>query len=259
VSLNRRADIGAAIGAAIVAVTCLLAVACGGGEDRPAALAGVTPVADAADGQPVLSVVAPNDEAFRVMFAWRGAPGGKMGTFVWSQAGGARRWDFAPEGGDAARIGWFSVEKDFSVIGAAASDFDCLWERTDPGQVRVGCDAVPPNRPGADALTRASMVLRISGRLPDRTIAGRTAACYAFQETRDDLGALCVEEGTGVPLYFAATGTGRNKSLHEFEATAVLPADASVVTPDLALGTILNPARRHASDLLLPSEIHVAD
>lgn len=241
---------------AALAGGCLVFAACSGGEWRPASLKGATPVADQSDGRLAMSVVPPSAE-FHVVFAWKhGSPAGGTGAFIWSQAGGARRWDLTPDGASNAGIGWFSVESEFGPAGAPASAESCLWEVKDLPQVTVGCDTSRPSQPGADALTRASTALRLTGRLPDRTIAGRDAECYALQDTRTDLGVICVERQTGIPLYFAATGEGRNKATHEFEATDVGSPPVSITAPDLHEGTILAPVQRPVSALQLPAEIH---
>ena len=200
--------------------------------------------------------MAPIDRSFRVVFDWiDGAPGGKTGTFVWAQSGGARRWDFAPEGAAGARIGWFSVESGFGASGASTTTNDCLWERADADNVRLGCDAIRPNHPGADAFTRAFTGLRLAGRYPDRMIAGRTAACYAFRDTPDSYGEICVDASDGTPLAFVGTGVGRNKARHVFEARSVTPQQGSVALAlNLAPGTLLGPARRPIAVLALPAE-----
>jgi hypothetical protein len=241
--------------------TVVLVAACGGGAARPRLIAaGETPRADASDGQLASSVIAGPDTAFRVEFAWtEGAPGGKTGAFIWAQAGGVRRWDLVPEGADAAAIGWFSVESGFSAVGTPASTVDCLWEHTDGPNVRVGCDAVRPGHPGADALTRAYTSLRLSGRVRDRTIAGRTAACYVFKDGKDTDGLVCVDAADRTPLLFAATGFGRNEAFHTFEATAVMAPPIAVPTPANApTGTVLKPVARDAANLALPPEFHLA-
>jgi hypothetical protein len=241
--------------AAAATMTVLLAACGGSSADHPLALG--TAHADESAGQPVSSLV-PASASFRVVFAWtHGAPGGGTGAFVWDQAGGERRWDFSPEGAAKARIGWLSVEGDFDATGNPASSLDCLWEHTSGPNVRVGCDSVRPTRPGADALTRAFAALRVTGRYDDQVVAGRMARCYAFQDTGTTTGQICLDAQNGEPLAFAATGSGRNKAFHVFEATDVGEA-ASVVSPtDVPLGTVLSPVTRDASVLTLPPEFVV--
>jgi hypothetical protein len=239
---------------AVLIAGLALATACGGGSSKTAR-PDETPQADASDGQ-LVSTLVPASASFRVEFAWtEGAPGGKTGDFVWTQAAGARRWDFSPEGAAKARIGWFSIESNFSGAGAPASTLDCLWEHSDGANVRVGCDAVRPNHPGADALTRTLSGLRLAGRYADRTIAGHNASCYAFRDSQHTFGEICIDDTTKAPLAFSATGAGRNKAFHVFEATAVTDAPASVPSPaGIASGTSLSPVTRPASALALPPE-----
>jgi hypothetical protein len=237
-----------------IAIAVVAMSACGG-SSKPHALALGTPHADDANGR-LVSTLVPPSATFRVVFAWKdGAPGGGDGAFVWEQAGGQRRWDFSPEGAAKARIGWLSVEGAFNDVGTPASTLDCLWEHADGQNVRVGCDAVRPNHPGADALTRAFSALRVTGRYDDRTIAGRQAKCYAFPDSQDSSGAICIDATDGTPLAFEATGTGRNKAFHAFEATSVGPGPQSIPQPaNVPAGTVLSPVTRNAAVLSLPPE-----
>lgn len=248
----RSAEFLASLALAVAAGLAL--AACGGGSGaRPLPFG--TPHADSAAGQLVSSLVPPG-ASFRVVFTWSaGAPGGGPGTFVWTQAGGERRWDFSPEGSAKARIGWLSVEGKFDAAGTPDALLDCLWEHADGPNVRVGCDSVRPNHPGADALTRVFSALRVSGRYDDQTIAGRRAACYAFPDTQDTSGQICIDAGDGTPLAFTATGAGRNKAFHVFEAVEVDPAPPAVTPPsDVQLGTMLSPVTRNVAGLALPPE-----
>ena len=240
--------------APIILVLTILIGACGGGSPksvRPAE----TPQPDSTNGQSIWTLIPPT-ASFRVVFAWtEGAPGGKQGAFVWAQAGGVRRWDFSPEGAEKARIGWSSVESDFNDVGNPATTVDCLWEHTDGPNVRVGCDAVRPNHPGADALTRMFTGLRLAGRYSDRTIAGRNAACYAFHDGQDTFGEICIDARDAQPLAFSATGVGRNKAFHVFEATSVSAAPTVITSPTgIPNGTVLSPVTRNALNLALPPE-----
>jgi hypothetical protein len=192
-----------------------------------------------------------------VSFDWnRGGGGGGTALFTWRQSGGSRRWDVEIDD-DGHREGDFSVESnvpaDAFVTGERVPV--CSWTEnaSTPEEASVVCFAdglAGDISGGIGAVVEAALDSPITGRMPDRNIAGVLASCYTYRSYTEDM--FCVD-ATGVPLYWR--GTPRLQSaVQEIRATQVSRGPATATLPaGLPFGGSFNDSElRPLSSLDLP-------
>ena len=205
----------------------------GGGSTPPAgtATAKKVPAAPTATAAPLSSpgtltvrdiVALPPDGNFEVAFEWKkGVLTGHPGVFIWRQTGSSRRFDFFPAGA-RTDSGWFTLELNIApgaATSAAVDATNCSWFGPKSGSVGVTCTSDPPTRGLADTIYAATGK-QLTGTFPDRTIAGRTATCYAYDAGNAGQGAICVDRLTKVPLYLSSVEPAGQR-VQEIEAISV--------------------------------------
>jgi hypothetical protein len=230
--------------AVLIALTALLAIACEDGA-RQAASSGTDGTAPAgATASPsvrqrVSSLVPPVDVSFQVIFRQRTPYSEEGSYFVWTQGNGMRRWDWVLTDSGKAGMGNMSIETAFAPGDPLAdAGMACgwyAWANLPPGQVQLECHSgsdwtLAPFVPVADAVRSY-----VTDRLPDQTVAERTAACYSFEHFRYSVAVFCVDSEAGTPLLLTMVSPGTPQFTGELEAISVSTAEQHIAVPDIEL------------------------
>jgi len=223
-----------------VALLAFVALAAAGCDDNGASSprsAGTQPSGTVSPSarQRVWSLLAPPDVSFQVIFTER-TPSREGKYFVWTQGGGMRRWDEVLAHSGKATSGEISIDTSFSSLGLGDAGMTCGWNADPdlaPGLVDLHCHegsdwSLAAFAPVADALRSY-----VADRLPDQTIADRTASCYSFNDFRYSVAGLCLDSQAGMPLALWTVSRGDTLFTRELEAISVSAAEQRIAIPDI--------------------------
>jgi len=180
----------------------------------------LTPTSAPSDVRQVNKLIPGANVPFRVEFEMT-SKGAAAGTVIWRQSLGARRLDFfllapTPRGGVAIAIKFH----DGNFPGA---DFYCNWIPRDADLLSVDCTPDPHDAPAVSRELLPTIYYGlIDRRLPDRSVIGISAQCYAVEKSLAPVdGEICVEPTRHIPLYYASdSGTVLEASRYTTDAGA---------------------------------------
>lgn len=165
-------------------------------------------------------LLAPSAVSFAVTFEWQSSQPPHTGSvMVWRQGSGVRRWDWvAFESGEPTQ-GEFSIEgRPPGRDAVPYDDMHCDWWVPDTGNASVSC--IEGSGGGRLGLLSVPLIYLARDRLPDRSIADRTAACYAFDVRHYSATEVCLDP-SGIPLYLSMKELAHSVPVLEMRALSV--------------------------------------